>query len=166
MEVAEEFPCVHGKYHRGLNQYRCLLAESKSKDFRHLQVRVYWGDAGTGKTRKAVADNSDYYILNQPDNALWWDGYEGQTHLIIDDFQGWVKYRFFLKVLDGYQLRLPVKGSFTYAFWTLITITSNKAPAEWYAVGMTPELRRRINEVTHFDSAFNPMDITNVLPTE
>ena len=31
-----------------------------------------------------------------------------------------------LNLLDGYRLRLPIKGGFTYAAWTKIFITSNQ----------------------------------------
>lgn len=153
LEIADNLPATDAKYHKALDRYRTLFQEESSRTFRHLHVSVLWGDAGTGKTRKAVEASSDYYILNQPGGQqLWWDGYEGQDTLIIDDFSGWIKYRLLLKILDGYQLRLSIKGGFTYARWTKVILTSNKSPTEWYQhKGMTPELKRRIHSTTHFD---------------
>lgn len=155
LEIAENHTKIDAKYHKALDRVRRIFEEQSSRTFRHLQVHVYWGLAGTGKTRKAVESSSDYFILNQSDaNTIWWDGYEGQSTLIIDDFTGWIRYRLLLKILDGYQLRLSIKGGFTYARWTTVYITSNKDPKEWYvAKGMTPELKRRISSVTRFQGS-------------
>jgi hypothetical protein len=73
--------------------------------------------------------------------------------LLIDDFYGWIKYGFLLKVLDIYPLRLAVKGSHAYACWETVYITSNKAPETWYAGGMTAALRRRIHSIEHIEGA-------------
>lgn len=156
LDIAEDYPKQDAKYFKALDRYRTLILEQSSRTFRHLCVKVFWGDAGTGKTRRAVSETNSYYILNEPGSSnLWWDGYEGQETLIIDDFSGWIKYRLLLKILDGYQLRLSIKGGFTYAQWKTVIMTSNKPPKEWYQMGMTPELSRRLNEVTHFSKTFN-----------
>lgn len=55
----------------------------------------------------------------------WWDGYFGDRCIIIDDFADDIPIQQMLRVLDGWQLRLPVKGSFTYARWDRVIITSN-----------------------------------------
>lgn len=151
-EVAMENPGLYCRYRGGLKDIAGFVNEQNSKEFRKLDVEVLWGKAGSGKTRTAVESTDDYYILNQDDNSLYWDGYEGQKTLIIDDFYGWIKYGQLLKILDGYQLRLPVKGSYTYAKWEKVYITSNKPPEEWYGMGLSEALERRlhkINEVVH-----------------
>lgn len=42
----------------------------------------YWGEPGTGKTRKATDEHPDAYkkLANR-----WWDGYQGQKTVILDD---------------------------------------------------------------------------------
>lgn len=42
----------------------------------------YWGEPGTGKTRKATDDHPQAYkkLVNK-----WWDGYQGQKVVIMDD---------------------------------------------------------------------------------
>lgn len=90
------------------------------------------------------------FLLDQPGgNNLWFDGYDGQSVLIIDDFSGWIKYRFLLRLLDGYQVRLEVKGSHTWAAWTEVYITSNVPPEGWYERGAPPELLRRLDEIVY-----------------
>lgn len=151
-DIAEELPVVHAKYYRGIERYRALLDYDNTKEFRHLQVTVLWGQAGVGKTRQAIESSDDYYILNAPSNGtLWFDGYQGEKTLIIDDFYGWIKFHDLLRILDGYQYRLPIKGSFTYAKWDKVFITSNKNIYDWYPNVTNAEqlaaLERRINEI-------------------
>lgn len=141
-------PSMYCRYRNGLKDITTELTRQKCHDFRHVEVMVLWGDAGSGKTREAIEDSPDYFVLDQADGGtIWFDGYQGQKTLIIDDFYGWIKYGTFLRMLDGYIYRCPVKGGFTYANWTKIFITSNKPPCEWYEKGYTDALKRRITKV-------------------
>lgn len=150
-KMVDDHGTVVCKYHRGLDYIRGILDKDNTKAFRHLTVSVFWGKAGCGKTRKACdIGGDDCYILNSPgaNGMLWWDGYDGESTLIIDDFYGWVKHFDLLRILDGHQYRMQVKGGFTWAKWTKVVITSNKPPVEWYpSMGLTPALARRLNEI-------------------
>lgn len=148
--VAEENPTLYCKYRNGLKDLSGWGQQDAAKEFRQVCTEVLWGDAGTGKTRTAVEDGDDYFILDMSANdSVWFDGYNGQKTLIIDDFYGWIKYGYLLRLLDGYQLRLPVKGSFTFARWDKVFITSNKPPKDWYCgMGLTPALARRLSKIT------------------
>lgn len=151
-DIAEDMPTTHAKYFKAHDRYRSLIDYDSTKDFRTVSVTILWGEAGTGKTRMAVEDSDDYYILNAPTNGtLWFDGYQGEKTLIIDDFYGWIKFNEMLRIMDGYQLRLPVKGSFVYAKWTKVFITSNKKWSEWYPnvtnVNLLAAFERRISEI-------------------
>ena len=117
---------------------------------RSVLVLVYWGDSGTGKTRKAIEDSgSDFFILDQGER-VWFDGYDGEKTLIVDDYYGWIKYGMLLRILDGHPYRAEIKGGFRWALWTRVIITSNKKPEDWYQQGLTPALKRRITKVVHF----------------
>jgi RNA helicase len=44
--------------------------------------RWYYGKAGAGKTRRAVAEFPEAYMKL---SNKWWDGYQGQQAVILDD---------------------------------------------------------------------------------
>lgn len=143
------------KFSRGFADVRRIIQQSQAKRIRtELEVVVYWGAAGSGKTR-AVYDKhgvENVFTLIADNSACWFDGYEGEDVLLIDDFKGWVTYSMLLKILDIYPLRCPVKNSFTYAKWTKVYITSNYDPATWYSgAGIDYNaLKRRFTSVKEF----------------
>lgn len=147
-EIFKECPMEFMKYHSGIKEAKAIVDREASKRFRHVKVIILRGDAGIGKTRY-VYDTYGYDDVYKLDcsNNVWFDGYEGQKVLLLDDYYGWLKWGHFLNILDGYPMRLDVKCSFTYAQWETIYITSNKPARQWYSRGMPPELRRRINKV-------------------
>lgn len=151
LEVLEEHPATFMRMTRGIRDAKFLLDQAQAKRFRKVKTTVLVGAAGSGKTR-TVYDIGGYdrvYKLDQGDQ-VWFDGYAGEDILLIDDFYGWIKWGMLLNILDGYPLRLPVKGSFTIAKWTKVYITSNRSPGTWYSKGSAPELKRRILKVLKF----------------
>jgi len=156
-DVIEEHPVQFIKYSRGIEKVANYYLEKATREFRNITVDVYWGDTGTGKTRKAVEENPDNYILRNLSKDLWFDGYTGQSVLIIDEFKNWITLTYLLALLDGYQCQLPVKGSMTYAQWTKVIITSNLPVDGWYpniADEHKEALERRITNKTHFTKFF------------
>ncbi|HIB69415.1 MAG TPA: hypothetical protein EYO33_31120 [Phycisphaerales bacterium] len=150
-DLAADHAGVVMKYTRGVTKLKSIYSKKNSADWRKVEVEVVVGDTGIGKTRGVLYDEKDerragIYVLCCSDaNSLWWDGYDGEQCLLIDEFTGWIKYSFLLRVLDGHQLRLPVKGGFTYAQWVRVVITSNQTPEEWYKKGVCAALRRRLH---------------------
>jgi len=117
------------RYNRDTLMYKNLC--ETTNEFKKMKVMVYWGIAGNGKTRQAYEDNKDLYKLSFPSEGartLWFDGYQGQSTLLIDEFYEQMKYNTMLKLLDGYPMSLQVKGGFMQKRWNTIIITSNKHP--------------------------------------
>lgn len=153
-ELVEDFGHLYVRYSRGLENLLSLRAKWEAPEWRDVKTVVYYGQAGTGKTRRAVEESGgDYFILHCAER-VWFDGYDGESTLIIDDFYGWIRYGLLLHLLDGYRLRVEIKGGFTYANWTKVYITSNDAPEKWYEKGLTDALKRRLTEVHHFENPF------------
>lgn len=150
-QISEECPIEYIKFHQGIEKLK-FIKDSNEKEFRKLIVKVYWGDTGTNKTKTATEESSDYFKLDKANN-VWFDGYDGQDTLIIDDFYGWLPFGQLLNILDGYPLRLEIKGGFTWAKWTKVIITSNKKVELWYTnidYRQQEALERRITEKKEF----------------
>lgn len=155
-EIIETHTPSYIRYHKGIEKVRGYALRKMTTKFRKIETTVFWGKPGTGKTRSAVeyctTNKFPYYKLNNAKN-LWFDGYDGEKVLIIDEFTGWIDFSQLLNMLDGYQLRLEVKGSFTYANWDIVFITSNIHPHEWYKNLTSIQyeaLSRRIGNIKEF----------------
>lgn len=153
-QLIEEDPFAFVCHHRGLKALYQYRLEKKAKKWRSVEVLVYVGKTGTGKTRKAV-EEPDHFIMPCSDK-MWLDGYQDQRTLIIDDFYGNIKYSLLLRVIDGHEIQLPVKGGFVWCLWTKVIFTSNSLPCTWYSnVLDTDALMRRINQVIMFPIGAN-----------
>jgi len=104
------------------------------------QILVYWGPSGVGKSRWVLEEcvnkgYSPYRVQLPSDNKSknWFQGYDGQDTLWIDDYCGGYNLNFFLSMLDGFKnTQLEYKGGFSVPNYKRVFITSNKAPEEWY----------------------------------
>jgi len=138
--LKENYPAFFCRYHKGL-----YLLQDKGKKWRDVKTIIYYGGAGTGKTRKCM-EMDDIYKIDYP--YVWWDGYMGEKKLLIDDFSlKNIQRGHLLNLLDGYRLRLETKGSHTWANWEEVYITMNGDPKLWTDAA----LLRRIAEMTSCD---------------
>jgi len=150
INIIEEMPEIVSRNLRFVEKYNSLCERENTKEFRKVEVHAYVGDAGTGKTKKAMEENNDVFVVNC-DETFPFDGYDGEKTILLDDFYGGMKYGQILRILDGHQCRVNVKGGHRYAQWTKVIITSNKMPELWYSsIGLTPALKRRLTTVTEF----------------
>jgi hypothetical protein len=153
--VVEHYTTAAIRYPQGIRSV-IFTRNIPQEHFREVSVHVYWGRTGTGKTRRAVEENQDsYYILrNYGGTNVWFDGYNNETTLIIDEFYGWIKFGMLLTYLDGYKTTLPVKGGTMWAHWNKVIITSNCEHRSWYK-NITElqwgALERRISEEIYFE---------------
>nr|WAE42315.1 MAG: replication associated protein [Cressdnaviricota sp.] len=133
----------------------CYDQKNYSNKPREINVTAIIGTPGSGKTRFIYDNNSwdNIYKLNTNTNGtLWFDGYEGQEILLIDDFKGWIKYTELLTILDRYPYRCQLKGSYTYANWKTVYITSNYEVEKWYLDDHNKQaLKRRINNIINLN---------------
>lgn len=138
------------KYDRGIDKYRVLHETPRD----HVtELHIYWGDPGSGKSRKAHEENKGAYWLMKPNgSSVFFDGYDGHETVIIDDFYGWLPYDLLLRMADRYPLRVQIKGGSVNFVAKKIIITSNHPYAMWYnnpniVIGA---LERRITNVQQF----------------
>lgn len=155
--VQDHIGCL-AKYPRLESRLKAARDKELTRSFRSITVVVNWGDTGTGKTRGPYEEGA---FIWHPSSPEWWDGYDGEEMILIDEFYGQLKPDRLLALLDGYQCRLPVKGAFTYAKWTKVYITSNQKPEDWYGEAVPDSVKaalmRRISQVVHFSLPFGPV---------
>lgn len=153
--IADNYFSQFIRYHKGFEKYYQML-HKEQRNFKST-VEVYYGEPGSGKTRKAQEENPDAFWLLRSSGKVWWDGYEQQDTIIIDDFYGWMPFDYLLRLCDRYPFRVEVKGGSIQFLSHKIIFTSNKHPSEWY----NPEkccyeaLKRRIEKIEHFIKYFN-----------
>lgn len=148
-DVAQEHFGTFLKYHRALGLYASYRAEKRNWQ---VEVTVYWGETGTGKTRRAHEESKGDAWIYSSDG--WFDGYNQEDCVIFDDYSGSeFKIGYLLKLLDRYPMRVRVKGGFVNWKPRRIWITSNLDPESWYPNAHEEHraaLRRRLTQVIHF----------------
>ncbi len=108
------------------------------------KMYVLYGSSDTGKSRacdilsRAYSAGGGVYYL---DSHKWWDGYDGQRCVVIEEFNGWIAFETFKKLGDQYPLKVEIKGNMVEFNSKYIFINSNYKPMEWY--------KDRMNEDVH-----------------
>lgn len=158
--VAIAFPKEFIQFGRGIEHLQHVLHGRRTEP---PSVFWFWGPTGTGKTRTA------YSTCTTPDadggikepyfkmvTNKWWDNYQGEPDVIIDDFRrDFCTFAELLRLLDRYPLTVEVKGGTVSFTSTRIFITTPKNVEDTWEgrnVGDLAQLRRRITEVRYFPS--------------
>lgn len=160
--VREEYPVEFVKYHRGLSVlYNSTVLPRSEPPLVHL----LYGPPGCGKSRYFYDLFPDSPSLAVTD-GFWFDGYSGESAVLIDDFDGkaskWTLSNL-LRVLDRYPLSVPTKGGFTPWVPARIFITTNFHPSDWYDYSSRQQryqaLSRRFTNVTWWTSLQDSEDL-------
>lgn len=127
--IADKFPSAAIRYGAGIIRLRQLYPR---RERNVPEIAVFWGKTGVGKTRRVWEFTNHDEIWTHP-GERWFDGYEGHSTVLFDDFDGsWFKIAYLLKLLDRYRFQVPIKGGYTWWVPTHIFITSNIDPKSWY----------------------------------
>lgn len=94
-------------------------------------VYVYYGPPGSGKSRRAW-DEAGFDAYPKDPRTKFWDGYQGEENVVIDEFRGGVDIAHVLRWFDRYPVRVEIKGAGSVLRARRIWITSNLHPSEWY----------------------------------
>lgn len=138
------------KYAEGLSKYY------ERKRNKKTYVKWYYGPTGTGKTHTAYETMKEQYgedeIYIAMDTAQWFDGYDAQKIVIIDDMRkDFIKFHLLLKLLDKIPYRVQTKGSTRQFLAETIIITAPYRPEDMYDTREDIEqLLRRIDETKEF----------------
>lgn len=156
-ELVEDHPLMMAKYPKFYNTVRMMTMPVRQTE---LEVRLNYGRTGTGKTRyvyDTYREDGFYMLPVQSSGTIWFDGYDRDDVVLLDDFCG--KYSkmplgILLRILDRYPIIVPVKGAFTWWMPNIIIITTNIHPEDWYDWEDRREqfhaLCRRFNSVYYY----------------
>lgn len=152
LELADHDFAAFARFMKATDRIRVAI-RPKPKD--NCQVILLVGPTGVGKTRQAYEDYPELYEL-PVGPSMWFDGYQGQKEVLIDEFSGQLPLNDLLKLLDTHYVRkFPIKGGFTWFNPQIILVTSNFHPNTWYDYSSRQEhelaLRRRITKVIKFN---------------
>lgn len=153
--VAEEHPDSYILYSRGIEKLIGLYQASRNWI---TEVQWLYGPTGSGKTRHCATEAPDAYWKSAGHH--WWDGYESQVDVIIDDYRAdFCKFSELLRLLDRYPYQIQVKGGTRQLVAKRIFITCPKHPVDVWenrSEEDIAQLTRRITKITHFGVLGDP----------
>lgn len=138
---------------------------------RDVQVRVVFGDTGTGKTRATLDGlqslGSVCRVTNWGPGAF--DGYDGQDSLFLDEFAGQPPISELLTWLDTYPVALPARYRARQAAFVRVVLCSNAPPWTWYPWAPQAQraaLARRLHLVEEWSGSWDNVTVTEVSAPE
>lgn len=160
LDVAICFPAAFIRYNRGIRalagiyQQKLVKTRKIERTLKPPCVIVFHGDSNAGKTFTAdfLAGPDAYAFMVQGGNTTWWDGYEGQDDIVIQEFGkgGSMSFTEF-KIMCDNGIQVQTKGGTTWLIPKRIWITSNDDPLNWYSnVTNRKPLYRRLTYVYVF----------------
>lgn len=139
---------------RSARRFKLLWDSKLAKEKPKVEklVLLYVGPPGTGKTTRAHAEFPNAFVLRNTLSGAWWDAYDGENEVIIDEFNGWIPYEILLVLLDMGSAEVPIKGGIKSFSGNTIILTSNRSPYEWYPNQMKKKegidaLLRRLSDI-------------------
>lgn len=136
--VVEEAPAAMLRYSAGIKAMEATMSRSVDREYMH--TTVYWGDAGAGKSTMVREDVEEldggvFYMkcVGGTPGAVWFDGYNGEETLVIEDVTGATfSHQQMLAILGFEEFRVQTKGGSIPGSWTRVLMTSNVSPWQWY----------------------------------
>jgi len=132
------------RYNNAMSKYKALKSKKRKRPL--LDVEWIIGPSGAGKSTQAEKENPDAYWLNQDGTGnIWWDGYDGESCVVIDDFRpNMFTYEQLLKLLSSRgNYRIAHKGGSGWLTCEKIVLTSVEHPRNLYGM-YDVQLERRV----------------------
>lgn len=161
-ELFMKYGATYVRIYKGIAHAIDLMAKPKPYvPRRPLTVVAYWGKAGTGKTfacqQHVMSENESMWIADMEKiHNGWYDGYQGEKYVLLDDFRGDVmKPHVLLNLIDNHDAARPIKGGYVPFSPEYLFITSPDHPINWWPQWTAKsdnnwaQLKRRISFIYH-----------------
>lgn len=137
------------KFAESLSKYKRM-----KKELRKVELIWIWGDSGTGKSYEAynTVTDLDFWRSSAGFVGKWFDGYNGQSDIWLDELRPDVPLPELLQLFEGYPISVPVKTSFTDWEPKRIIVTSPYSPEQFarcYKSESSIQIVRRCTKVIH-----------------
>lgn len=168
-EIGQAHPATFMRYHRGIGALRNTLPAVPQPE-RPIDCIIYWGPSRTGKSSRLRAECADpdewYWVMNPQGGTAWFDGYQGQPGLVLDEMSSsWFTWTTIKQLLDNASpLRVQTKGGSVLMTAHKFRMSSNTHPKFWYS-GMKGKpnspwkespLRFRFSEIIYMGERLAP----------
>jgi len=157
LEIATKYGVCWINHSKGIKDLREVIETRKYAVMKERPVEnwIFWGVTATGKTTDALNEFMDthhlqpwdYYLLTKPKakNNLWFNGYDGQSLLVLDEFdESWMDSDTFKQLTDKWIHLWEVKGGMKHGVWKYVVMTSNYNPEDWWSWKDYPSVLRRV----------------------
>lgn len=112
--------------------FKLCQSLQKSGGIRNVRVICIQGESGIGKTHWIFKHFPNCIRVHYGNSGPWFEGYDDELEILIDEYKAQFKLQVLLQVLDKYPFRVEQKGTTTWAKWTTVFITCNSGPEAWY----------------------------------
>lgn len=149
-DIAAEHPETYIRYYRGMMALRNSQLP-RAPNYSEKYVICYYGDPRAGKSKAATTEFPDAYIKSC--DTKWWDGYEGEEEVILDEFPGSLAAHDCKKLLGEVNDQKETKGGSIQPYVKTYILTTNHHPDEWFPRAKAVDreaVRQRLNELWHF----------------
>lgn len=154
-EIMLNDPVLYHKYGRTMNKLEDLRMR---KEYRKEMTKGVWyfGKTNVGKSHIAYEGFSPETHYNFPSDNGWWDGYEQQETVIINEFRGSLSYSFLLQLVDKWPVTVKRRNREPIPFTSKkVIITSSQRPEDVYF---------NLAEKDSMEQLYRRFEVVKVLP--
>lgn len=148
-DLAIENPMMYHQYGRTLTKLEDIVMRKKYRHGWFTECIWLWGKTGVGKSHRAFDGYTPDKCYNWPNDGEWWDAYQQQELVIINDFRGEIRYADLLKMIDCWPYDVRRRGREPMPFLSKRVIITSSGPPEKIYAGVNErdsleQLKRRI----------------------
>lgn len=137
----EEHPSSMARLEHVPHRIRTLKVPVRTEE---LEVYVFFGEPGTGKSRMVRELYPDVYVI--PFSQKVWLTHRGAMAKIVclEDFDGNMQLKQFNRLIDRYPEEVETKGGFLWWMPNIVFIVTNVPPHQWWGDDGRQNIKQQI----------------------